>query len=203
MGDEHGEILQPQLFGLIDRHGIGRCGRLKANAKEDHFPLRVLLGNLHSVQRRIDNAHLPALAFNAKEIFAAAGDAQHVAKGAEDDIGLRGNRQRLVDHCQRGDTDGATRAVDQLDLLWQQLVNAVADDRMGLPAADFHDGPRASGDAVDLVKETACQVGIAKFIQVLHAVVLPPGDARQTLPLTTPSHGKGATTPVPTLHRVG
>src|SRR5260370_21035985 len=39
---------------------------------------------------------------------------------------------------------GQPRAVDQRDLMGQQVFQAALDDGVGLAAADFHDRPRAS-----------------------------------------------------------
>ena len=57
--------------------------------------------------------------------------------------GPRGDRERLVDQLERRDADRAARAVHQLDLRRQQLVDAELDDGVRLPAADLHERPRA------------------------------------------------------------
>ena len=50
-----------------------------------------------------------------------------------------------VDHLQRRHADRAARPVDQFDLGGKQLVDAVLDDRVRLPAADLHDRPGPGG----------------------------------------------------------
>ena len=82
--------------------------------------------------------------------------------------GPGGDRERPVDHLERRDADRASGAVDHLDLVGQQLVDAVADDRMGLAAADLHDRPAAGGGLMDLVEQSAGEIGVAEFVEVLH-----------------------------------
>ena len=50
----------------------------------------------------------------------------------------------------------------------QQLVDAVPDDRVGLPAADLHHRPGPRGGRVDLVEQPAGQLGVAELVEVLH-----------------------------------
>jgi hypothetical protein len=97
-----------------------------------------------------------------------AGHAQHIAKRAEDHVGLGGDRQSAVDLLQRGDAHRAAGAVHQLDLGRQQLVEAVAHNGVGLPAADFHQHPRAGDRAPDFIDHAAHQFGVAKFSDKLH-----------------------------------
>ena len=97
---------------------------------------------LHRVERRVDDAHVAAGGLDGEQIAVRARHAQHVAERAEDDVGPRGDLDRLVDHLERRDADRAARAVDQRDLRRQQLVDAELDDRVGLAAADLHERPR-------------------------------------------------------------
>ena len=54
-----------------------------------------------------------------------------------------------VDHFQAGDADRAAGAVNQFDFLGQDFVDAVFDDGVRLPAADFHDRPGPGDGAGD------------------------------------------------------
>ncbi len=96
-------------------HGVGRGGGFKADAEENHLLVRVLDGEFDGVERRIDDAHVAAAALDLKEVALGAGDAEHVAEGAEDDAGLRGDGQSLVDEFERRDADGAAGAVNHFD----------------------------------------------------------------------------------------
>ena len=70
-----------------------------------------------------------------------AGDAEHVAERAENDIRPARDRRAPVDHLERCDADRAAGAVHQLDLRGQEAVDPVLDDGVGLPPADLHDRP--------------------------------------------------------------
>ncbi len=58
--------------------------------------------------------------------------------------------------------------MNQLDARRQDLVDAVADDRVRLPAADLHDGPRPRRDAVDVLGDPLRDLAVAKLVEVLH-----------------------------------
>src|SRR5262249_46781199 len=132
------------------------------------LPVRVRLRDLHSVQWRVDDAHLRALGPEAEEIGVRAGHAEHVAEGREDDAGLPRDRVGLVDLLQGGDTDGTAGAVNQLDPRGEEAVDAVLDDRMRLAAADLHERPRARRDALDLSEHLRGELPVAVFVEVLH-----------------------------------
>ena len=113
--NEQREILQPAALGQVHAHGVGRGGGFKADAEENHLLVGILDGEFNGVQRRIDDAHVAAAALDLEEVALGAGNAQHVAEGAEDDAGLRGDGQRLVDQFERRDADRAAGAVNHLD----------------------------------------------------------------------------------------
>src|SRR5689334_7054773 len=73
-------------------------------------------------------------------------------------------------------SSGRGRAVHHLDLR-QQLVGAVPDDRVGVPAADLHDRPRAGRRGVDVVDQAAGQFRVVELVEVLHRAVLPSASA--------------------------
>ncbi len=54
----------------------------------------------------------------------------------------------------------------------QQLVDALPDQRVGLPAADLHDRPRSRRDPRDVVQQRARDVVVAVLVEVLHATRL-------------------------------
>ena len=50
----------------------------------------------------------------------------------------------------------------------EELVDAVADDRVGLAAAYLHEGPRPRRDGANLVEQAPGKLGVAKLVQVFH-----------------------------------
>jgi hypothetical protein len=58
--------------------------------------------------------------------------------------------------------------VYQFDILWQELVDAVLDDRMCLPAANLHDHPRLRNDVPNFIEHLVHDVRIAIFIEIFH-----------------------------------
>ena len=84
-------------------------------------------------------------------------------------------------HAHRQHADRAARAVHELEGLRQQFFEAVAEDRMRVAAAHFHDLQRpgalvhdALGENVDALDHRACLDRIAEFVDVFHAL-LPDG----------------------------
>ena len=75
-------------------------------------------------------------------------------------------------HLGRRHADRAARPCSRRDALGQQLVDAVAHDRMGLAAADLHDRPGPRGDARDRVGVAARQRRVAELVDVFHAQIL-------------------------------
>jgi hypothetical protein len=65
------------------------------------------------------------------------------------------------------DADRATRAVDHADVLGQQFVDALADQGVGLAAADFHQRPGTGRGGVDLGQESPGESGVAVLAEVL------------------------------------
>ena len=112
----------------VHGHRVGRGGGLEPDAEEDDLPVGVLLSQPDRVERRVDDAHVAALAFTRNRSCSLPGTRSMSPNEQKITSGTRGDRQRLVDHLQRGDAHRAAGTVDQLDLGRQQLVDAVADD---------------------------------------------------------------------------
>jgi hypothetical protein len=157
------EVLHPKAFGLIHGHGVGRGRGLEPDPEEHHLPVRVLLAMVRH-PGRVDHPDVTTLALDPEQILLAARHAQHVAERAEDHVGPGGDLDALSIISGVSRTPDS-RAVDHLDLIGQQLVDAVADDRMRLPTTDFHDRPTPGGGRADLVDELSCQLGVAEFVQ--------------------------------------
>src|SRR6185437_366069 len=64
---------------------------------------------------------------------------QHVAEAGENHPRFMREGDAIVDAPHRDHTYGTARAVDQLDVRGQQIVDAVLVDRVSVPAAHLHD----------------------------------------------------------------
>ena len=168
VGDQHREVLQPQLRRLNHRHRVGRGGGLEADGEEHHLPLGVLSGQGHGVHRRVDDPHVAPFRLDRQQVLLRAGHAEHVAERAEDHLRPAGDGHRLVDDLDGRDAHRAARAVDQRDLARQHLVEREADDGVGLAAADLHDVPRPRGGGADGGGQPPDGFGIAVFVDVFH-----------------------------------
>ncbi len=60
----------------------------------------------------------------------------------------------------------------QLYGIWQQLINAVAQNRMGLSAADLHNGPVTGGGSADLPKQLPGKLGVTVFVDIFHLALI-------------------------------
>ena len=142
---EDGEVRRSLGACSQQRHRGRRRRRLEADREEDDAPVGQLRGERERVERRVDHAHVRAAGLRLEQRAAAARDAHHVAEGRERDAGLLGEGDRVVDAAHRDHADGAAGAVHELDLGRQQVLEAVAVDRVGVPAADLHDPHRLAG----------------------------------------------------------
>ena len=82
-----------------------------------------------------------------------------------------GDRDPVVDPAHRDHADRAARAVHELDVRGQQVVDAVLVDRVRVAAADLHDlvvAARLDGRE-DLAREHPPELGVAVLVDVLHA----------------------------------
>jgi len=71
-----GEIQCPRVQ---DAHDIGWRRGLKADREEHNLLVRVLLSQLYSVQRRIDDTNIAARSLHREKVPAGAWHAKHVA----------------------------------------------------------------------------------------------------------------------------
>ncbi len=68
------------------------------------------------------------------------------------------------------------------NLFGQQLIQPELDDGMRLSAANFHQRPGASGDAVDLLRERLRGSRVAIFAGILHGFAPPSGESWPSSP---------------------
>ena len=175
--DEQREVGDALALRPERGHGVGRRRGLEADGEEDDLASGIAARDVERVERRVDDADIAAVRPRGEEVGIRARHAQHVAEGAEDRVGPAGDLDRLVDIVDRRDADRAAGAMDQRHLGRQQLVDAVADDGMGLAAADLHDRPRARDHRGDGVGEAPGGGGVAIFVAVLHDGVPAPSSA--------------------------
>ena len=166
---EHAEVRDVEPLRLEHSHRIRRGRRLESDTEENHVSIGVLASKLERVQRRVHDAHVTTLALHPEEVPAATGHAKHVAERAEDHVRSRCDLQRLVDELERRNAHRATRTVDHLDLVRNELVDAVPDDRMRLTAADLHDRPRLGDGGVDVVEQPLGELRVVELVEVFHS----------------------------------
>ena len=104
---------------------------------------------------RVGDAYVAAFGLDAEKIAGGAGDAQHVAVGDQGHARHGGDGDGPVDDFEGGDADRAAGSVDQFELRREKLIDAVAHQRVGLAAADFHQDPGAGDSGGDFGNEGA------------------------------------------------
>ena len=82
--------------------------------------------------------------------------------------GMRGDGDGPVDDFEGRDADGAARSVDEFQSRRQQLVDAVAHQRVGLAAADFHEHPGAGDGGAISATSGVRQFRIAILVDEFH-----------------------------------
>ena len=158
------------LRALERQRGRGR-GRLEADREEDDLAVGVLLGDPQRVERRVDHPHVGALRLGLEQRAVRARHAHHVAEAGEDHARLVGDRDAVVDAPHRDHADRAARAVHELDVRGQQVVDAVLVDRVRVAAADLHElvvAARLDGGE-DLAGQHPAELGVAELVDELHA----------------------------------
>ena len=119
----------------------------KPMAKKTTFLSGLARAIFKRIDRRIDDAHIGAARFEHEQVDLRTRHAQHIAEGAENDVGPLRDGVRLVDHLQRGDANRAAGAMHELHFVRQQMIDAIFDDGVGLAAADLHQHPGSGDDA--------------------------------------------------------
>jgi hypothetical protein len=177
---EQREVAHAHRFCMQHGHRSARHRGLEAQPEEHHLLLGILLRQLQRVERGIDGAHIGAFGLGLQQAFLRPGHAHRVAEGRHDHLRMLGNRHAVVDAAHRQHAHRAAGAVNELDGGWQQVLQAVAEDGVRVPAADFHhlQGTRgAAGERVGqqrhLGHQRLGQLGIAKFVCVFHRVIFP------------------------------
>ena len=66
------------------------------------------------------------------------GNAHHIAERRENNIGLESKRNTIVGAPERNHADRTARTVNHLDIRRQKVFDAVFENRVCVPAANFH-----------------------------------------------------------------
>jgi hypothetical protein len=135
---EDEEVAQALGLGALQRQCRGGRRGLEPDREEHDLAIRVLARELQRVERRVHHAHVSAARLGVEQRAVRGRHAQHVAEGREDHLGALGDRDRVVLATHRYDAHRAARPVDQLDLVGQQVLDAVLVDGVRVPAADLH-----------------------------------------------------------------
>ena len=135
-------------------------------------------GQFDGIERRIDDAHVAALALDLEQIAAVPGTRS-----------MSPNEQKITPGCaamasalsisSSGVTHTGQPGPWTISSRGQHLVDAVLDDGVRLAAADFHDLPRARGGLVDFPRDPLRDLAVAKLGQVLHGPSRLLGDSPQ------------------------
>ena len=136
---EHEEVRDTELTGTKHRDRGRGCSRLEPDGEEHDVTVRGIHGDAECIERRIYEAHVGAARLRLEQIGLAAGHTHHVAERGEDHPRRLGDGDRVVDSSHRDDTYGTARAVHELDALGQDMLDAVAVDRVRVTTADLHE----------------------------------------------------------------
>ncbi len=168
---ENREIAEAFRLRLADGDRGRRRGGLEADGEEHHVAARILARDLERVVHRIDHADIRAVRLRLEKASPLGGrHAQHVAIAAKDDAMPFREFERIIDAADGQDADRAAGAMHIADVSGQQVVDAIAEDRVGVAAAKFHDVVAAGGArlAADGVRQPLRQLAIAKFVDIFH-----------------------------------
>ncbi len=84
---------------------------------------------------------------------------------------LRGHGDRLIDTGHGQDAHRAARAVDEAQIGRHQVLDAIAEDGVGVASAELHQAvlARRLGLGGNGVRQAAREPLVAEFVDVLHA----------------------------------
>ena len=95
-------------------------------------------GQLERIQRRVDDAYVRAPCFGLHQRAIFTGHAHRVAEGTENHVRMAGDFQTAINTAHRQYAYRATRAMNKLNILGQQLIETKLEDGMGMAATHFH-----------------------------------------------------------------
>ena len=171
MGTVHGEVCEPHGARPLDGHGHQGRGGFEAHADENDLPIRVLLRQAQSVQRRVDDLHRAPRRLLGQQTGGGAGHAGHIAEGGDGHLRHASQRNHLVDVVVARHAHGAPRAGGEAHPLGHKAANAVARDGHRVGAAHFHQRRGLWGQRLNGLDEPPRQRRIFECLQfLLHGV---------------------------------
>ena len=132
------------------------------------------IGDPQRVERRVDEADVGAARLGLEQVPVAAGHAHHVAERREDHPGVLGDGDGVVDPAHRDHAHRAARAVHQLDAVGQHVLDAVAVDRVGVPAAHLHELERARRRPARVMWPTSARAATGSRYSSTKRIAQPP-----------------------------
>ncbi len=168
---EDGEVLEVLGLRRLHRESGRRRRGLEADGKEDDLRVGVFSREGERVVRAEHHAHVGAAGpglHQADAVFPR--HAHHVAVGAEHHAGAGGERDDLVDAADGQHAHRAAGAVNHLDVLREQLDQAVAAERVRVATAELHHLVLAVGLHLggDLRGDLSCEGPVTELIDELH-----------------------------------
>ena len=116
------KIVDAFIAGAQQCQRGGRRGGFKSDGEEHHVLFGIVLGQFQRVGGRVDDADVHAARFVLQRTAVRAGNSHHVAERGEDDIGLRGDGESVVNAAHRKHAHRAARTMHQLDVLGKQIL---------------------------------------------------------------------------------
>jgi hypothetical protein len=169
---QHRKIGQALGLGLQQCHRGGRSGGLETDGQEHHFPIGVFTGPLQGLQWRGDHAHLCPQGLGLAQAEPVRGrNPQHIAIGADGDFWLLRQGNGLIDPSDREHAHRAAGAMDELQPLGQQVLQAMARQGVGVAPAEFHQAhlARFGHGLRDRTGEPLCEREVAEVFQRVQA----------------------------------
>jgi hypothetical protein len=170
---EDGKVGQALRLRDLQRDRGGGCRRLEADGEENDLFFGVCPGKFKRVHGRGDHADIRALGPRLQQrLLLRPRHPQHVAIGAERHALFLRQPDRHVQAAHRQHADGAARTVDHPHLRRQEVGHAIAEDRVGMPAAELHQTVFAVGRTSAAISggEPAGQRLVAEIVHVFHGV---------------------------------
>src|SRR5271154_5781382 len=100
----------------------------------------------------------------------SSGNPHHVAESRENEVGLRGERQTIINTTHGKNANGATGTVNEFHIGRKQVFQTEAVDGMRMAAAYFHDAimPLRIGEPPDFLAGFTDEFRSSKFVHELH-----------------------------------